>query len=701
MDRTLTTTSVTSPGAFAAALIGAMLCAAAVLHAEEAKTTVRLAPMRYAWVDGDLGAFRAHHWMREGAGGGIEHFDSRMMLPGNIELTSEGHALWHDHDLATSIGLRKEDLGFLHLDFSEFRKYYDDNGATYQQFATFTHPTTDKELALDIGEFSLETGLTLPDWPALTFGYAREYKDGAKSRLTLTPVVEGTTTRNIGPSWQDVDEIVDVFSLAAEHELAGFALRGEQRWELVRSELFREERSFSTNTGASSNSQKKLRRQDQAPETTLMTTTLGGERRFFEDKLFLATGYHYAHMNNREFESLLEFNESGVLTAFSNPKMQVDARADNDYDSHTWTGNVQTALRPWLSLGTKLKSEVVRRDSNSTYPADAAEASSTGGTPDGIIDRFDNSITQNKVVRWGEALTLRMTAIPRTALYTELEFEQARVLMREDRKSLDGPDAGNGVSAGEVFNRETVTDVRRGAFTLGGQFAPWPFLTMTSHVRHRRHNNDYDDQRESAGTGGARSAFIDRQHVNTDEFITRLTLRPCRWFRSAFRYQFRDDDYGTAVEAQSIVKTGMRSHRYTYDVTLQPLRQLVTTASFSRQDAVVTTPADASSTRIPDFNADVHTWLLTMDYVPTAPVTLTTSLAYSRAANFDETYLFAGLPLGADFERVDATSAMRWAVRDDLSVGAEYAFYHYQANENAGTGDYSAHVIWLNVETTF
>ncbi len=688
--------------AAAFAVLTAFIASVAV-HADDTDVSISLQPVRYAFVDGDLGKFRAHHWMREGYGGGIKDFSLKTKLSEDTEFLSEGHALFHDPDLAANMLLRNQKIGFVKLDFQEFRKYYDNTGPVYDQFSRFTSVDTDKELALDIGSFEVKTGLTVEGFPELSFAYGREYKDGAKTRLNLTPITEGNITRNIGPSWQDIDEIVDTFELEASHTLAGFELEGKQRWEFVRSELYREERSLSTNTSAATASQRKIRRQDQAPETILMTTTLGAERSWMEDKVFTATGYHFAHMDNREFESLLEFNENGVLTAFSSPKMQIDARADNDYDSHTWVNHAQFTPVNWLTLGTKLKSEVVSRESNSSYPADSGEAATNGGTPDGVIDRTDISYTRNKAVRWGEAFSARFSAIPRTALYTELELEQGRVLMREDRQSIDGPDTGNGSSAGEIFNRETVTSVRRGAFTLGGQVIPLPFVTLTSHARHRRNNNDYDDQRESVGSGGARSAFIDGQNVITNEFMGRVLLRPNRWFRASFRYQFRDDDYSTHAETEPIVKTGMLSNIYTYDVVLQPVEQITATASFSRQDAGIRTPAvSVASGYTPNWNADVNTWLLGLDVTPAPRIVLTQHLLYSRADNFNDFDSGAtGLPLGVDFERVDLTTGVAWAVRDDFSVNAEYAFYHYQANSNIDSGDYDAHVIWLEASKKF
>lgn len=669
-------------------MVGATLVAGSSSRAGAAdpEISVTLAPIRQVFVDGDEGKFRAHHWMKEGYTGGIKEFSLHHALANGLVVSSEGHALIDQNDIATELLIKKDQMGFIELNFTEFRKYYDDTGGSHRRFATLQTNDTFKELALDIGKLELETGLTLEGWPELTFAYEREFKDGAKSRLTWASVKEVGETRKIGPSWQDVDEIVDAFALTATDEIAGFALKGEQRWEFVRSEAFREEKALST-TGAASDTT--ITRQDIAPEATLMTTLINGERRFLDDALFFASAYHFAHMDNREFENILQRNADDTPAGTHN---RYNARADNDYDAHTWVQNVVVAPWPWLSVGHKLKAEVIKRESNSTYPSD------TTNPADGIVDTTEVSLNTNKATRWGEGLSLWVKGIPRTALYTELEFEQARVLMREDRQSLAGQSASN---ANEVFNRETVTDIRRGAWTLGGRLDPHPWLDVTAHVRRRVNNSDYDDQRESTASGTALSAFTDEQNVHTNEFTSRATLRPCRWFRSSFRYQFRDDDYSTRFEAQDTVKAQMRSHIYTYDVVLQPLRELTATASFSRQAAATTTPARlASSANIPTFNADVQTWLFSADYAPAPNVTVTGALQYSSADNFND-FADRALPYGADFHKLDLTTGVAWAVNDGTSVAAEYALYTYNPNENVESGDYKAHVIWLEVSQNF
>ena len=550
----------------------------------------------------------------------------------------------------------------------------------------------DKELALDIGRLCVETGLTIEEWPKLIFFYEREFKDGAKSRLTWTAVREGGVTRNIGPSWQDIDEIVDTFGLKAEREIKGFTVRGEQRWEFGRSEMSREEKNFSTRDVASD---KKIRVQNQAPETDLMTTTLGMERWFWKEKGFVSSGYRFAHLDNREMEDIFEMSESRVVTNFTNPKQVRNARADNDLDSHTWVASLMLTPVENLAVITKLKSEIIERHGNSTYPQDTTPVSDGGSAPDGIIDNTERSVNDNRLLRWGEGVSLRYSGIPRVAFYNDLEFEQVRNWLSEDRQSLAGQ---SGPNANEIFSRETIASLARGVWTLGARTAPVRFLDMTSQVRRRQNNNDYDDTRETdPGANTARSAFVDWQNIRTDEFSMRTSLKLWRRFTPAFRYQFRDDDYFTVTEGQDgVVETGMTSHIYTFDLFSQWTDRLSTSASFSRQAALVRTPAQfASSVNTPPFHADVRTWLFSADCLVRDDLSLFSTLQHSKTDNFDD-FTTTGLPLGADYDQVDLTVGLKWTPTKFLSVEPKYSLYHYKANHDVEYGSYNAHVIWLD-----
>jgi hypothetical protein len=668
-------------------LIGGSLIAAAgpVSADERVDFSITPLPIRYAFVEGDDEKFSAHHWMKENYAGGIKEFTGYLHLPYDIAVATEGHALIDDNDFEGKIRVEKENFGFVNFEYVEFRKYYDGTGGVYYPFTVFTSSETDKELQLDIGHLKVEAGITFEKLPKITFAYERHFKDGAKSRLTWTTVREGAVRRNIGPAWQDIDEIVDTFTIGAEHTILGFTVTGEQKWEFVRSDLSREEKFLSAQNVAAD---RKIRVQNQEPQADLITTRAGIERWFLNEKVFFSSGYRFAHLDNRETESISEMDQFRSPRNFANPKQIQDARADNDFDSHTWVAHLMATPWSWLNLSAKFKSELLKREGNSTYPSDTTPA-----IPDGVINTTEQSVNDNKALRWGESFSVRFTAIPRTAIYNDVEFEQVRNWLSEDRTSLRGQSPPN---ANEIFSRETVTDVRNGVWTLGAHFSPWYFLDTTNQVRVRRNNNDYDDKRETLpGASTARSAFFDELDIHTKEFSTRVTLKPVRWIRPAFRYQYRTDEYQTRIENEPERINDTTSHIYTFDLTLEPVRDLLVTGSFSRQTAATKTAANtATVAQVPTFNADVDTWLFSAGYVLIQNIVLTGSLQYSQAENFND-FTSTGLPLGADFRELNLEAGLRCSPLKFLSVEPKYAFYRYDPDSHAEAGEYTAHVIWL------
>lgn len=663
--------------------------------AHQISGSITPAPVQYAFVDGDKHKFRELHWMEEGYDGGFENFElEETYVPADIKAVVDGHAMVRNNDYEVNALVEKKDLGYLNLEYQEFSKYYDDSGGVYYPFPVLSPHSLNHDLELQIGHLRFETGLRVEEMPQLSFAYERSFKDGDKSRLTWTPVVVNGVTRGIGPSFQNVKEVVNVIELRQGHTLKGFELNGSQTWEWSSAKLSRQEQSLSSNTTASEH---KLRVQDQRPEYHLFTTTETVERWYREESVFTGAAYNFLRLRNSEIENIFEMNESGAIVNFSNPKQVRNARADNEYDSHTWTGNVMVQPISWLNVTTKMRTELADRSGNSSYPQDTTPASAGGSVPDGIINNTELSRTEDKVARIGEGLSIRVTSIPKTALYNEFEFEQLRNWLSEDRDSQRGQSAPN---ANEIFGRETIALMSRGIWTLGAQVVPVRWLNWTSHFRLNRSNTDYDDKRETQpGATAAKSAFMDAMNISTQELATRFTFRPKRWLKPSFRYQFQRTHYDTRAEDLASVSTFMQSHSLTFDLSVQPRHNLLVIVGVSPQYAWIVTPArnDISGSNVPRYQANVLTWLLNLSYSFNEHVSLIGGLDYSHANNFVD-FTANGLPLGAAFHQVNLSTGLNWKLSELITLMTEYAFLHYNPYGVVDNSDYSGHVVSLRTK---
>ena len=659
--------------------------------AEEPKLTLTPEPIRYAFVEGDLTRFKAFNWMREGYVGGVKQFSMNYENDKEgIASEGEGHAIVDENDIDGVITVKKKDLGFVKVDYSSFRKYYDRTGGTYMPFGRFRTITTDRDLVMNMGNFEVEAGLTIPEWPELTFAYERETKWGTKSSLTWASVRESGVTRKTSPTWKEIDEVVHNFILKAHKDLWGFSVKGEQRWELDGASTRRQERQFSDTLAAVDS---KIRTQEQDPSADLSSTTVELERWFFNDKAFFSTGYRLGNVSAKEVENIFETDNTGRAQSYANAEQVRNALGYTYLQTHTFVTSFMVDPWKWLNSIAHFKTEIFREKGSSTYPKDT-----TPLNPDGVINNTAIAGTANKVLRVGEGLSVRFKGIPKTALYADVELEQIKDLLIEDSNSIRGQSAQ---SLGDVFSRITATYIRRGVGKVGCRVTPWRFMDVTSEVRHWQNNNDYDDRMETDGTASqAKSAFVDWQNISTNEASARMTLRPVRWLQPSFRYQLRTDQYLSGFQTQGTdSKTNMTSHVYTFDLAFQPTPELLSTLTYSKQTAVTATGArfaapDNGQTQA--FYAGVSSWLLSSGYTLNPKTVLTNSIVLSEANNFRDVSAIT-LPLGADYTKVDVTTGIRFTPSQDMTIEPKYTFSQYRPNEEFEfDGGYTAHVIWLD-----
>ncbi len=667
--------------------LGVFLAFSASLYAGELKGSYT-PEVAYVGVDGDAHKFRAHHWMNTGIEGGIGEYEFKDEDAWNgASLEMEGHALVDNADYKHEFSLRKEDVGFLVMEVNRFRKYYDSKGGVSPGFTSLRLNDSNRDLFVDIAKFGVELGITRPNLPEVDLGYEYESKEGTKSRLSWTTVTEGTVGRKIGPSWQEIDEDVHTFTVDAAKEFSGFTIKNDNKWEHAESHNLREEKSLSNTTTAS---QKVIRDQVIEPKSDYYETVFHLDKWFFKDKFYAATAYRYSQVENSELENIYEMDENRVLTNFSAFSEQVrDSTATNQWVSHTWTASTLAILNKALTAQFKFKGESFSRDSQSTYNKDKAPSAAGGGTgPNGVIDDIAVSNNTEKVNRWGEGLTLRYTGIERVSLFSETELEQTSGNLYEDRI---------GISASEVFTRQTRSYFYRGSETLGTQMYPWDWFNLTAQYRYRKDNMDYDDQFETVYTSGAKSAFMDGGRYEANEFSTRASFYPANWLQPSLRYQLRFQENTWYTEDNPLrVTSETISNIYTANVMIQPMQSLILNESVCVQDFSVATPAeDAGSFIYPRFEGDATTFGSSADFLINSDTTLNATFNYTTTYNYEE----AQVSYRSDFDRYDFVVGLRLnSLIKNAVVEPKYAFYKYTPNTDAEGGEYDAHVAWLSVK---
>lgn len=670
-------------------LVFVCLCLAGA-GAHAAEITGSFTPeTRYAFVDGSIDDFNAHHWMNEGWDMGVRDFHFQSEDIGNgFALWNDGRLLPGNADYLYEIEVKKEDVGYVDFEFEQFRKYYDNAGGVNPAFTRLRYNDSGRELYVDMGKLALEVGLTPKDFPDIAFLYEYEYKKGTKSRLTWTNVTDGTLSAKVGPSWQEVDEQVHVFELKIHDDWDGLEWNADQKWERFTNNTKRYERDFSTNATASQN---KVREHFLKPRSDMFASVLEAHKWFLKDKVRAGGGYRYSQIENSEVENIIEQNTNGVPTNFSNLHSAVNSPSTNQYQAHTGVADLFWVLSDALNVGIKGKFETIMRESFSVLYQDKSPSSGGGSVPDGVIDQTDFSNTSADLQRWGEAVTLRYSGIPQMVWYNDIEFEQTRNNLIEDRASG---------SAGELFSRQTINHFYRGAEVAGFNWFPNPKFLINAHYRYVKDNLDYDDLRETdPTTSGAKSAFVDGQSGQTHEITARTTVRLCSWFQPTFRYQYKDHGYTMRFEGNPLdIRSDSISHVYTADLPVQVTPEFLLTGSYQFQDVWTETPANEQTpSNYPMYHGDVGAWLVQADYQLTKDVLVSGTALYQRSENVISPNGFGSPYYSSDFDKIDLTVGVKWKIDKHVTLEPSYSFFYYEPNENLEFGDYRANVAWLGV----
>ena len=224
---------------------------------------------------------------------------------------------------------------------------------------------------------------------------------------------------------------------------------------------------------------------------------------------------------------------------------------------------------------------------------------------------------------------------------------------------------------------------------------------ITADARHREDDINYNHARyTNNSTSGAKSVFVDGQYIETNEFSSKIRLKPWKWLQPSFRYQFDNTTYDTwgLSDSDNEQESGLKSHTYTWDVVIQPMDDLMTTSSLSVQNATMFTPAslNATAAHTPTANMNVLSALFCAEYALNKDTILIGITQWSDAGNFNN----QGGPIsyGADYTELDVSFGVQWTPKKDMTIKPKYAYYRYDPSPDAEFGGYNASVVSIDVQ---
>jgi len=433
-----------------------------------------------------------------------------------------------------------------------------------------------------------------------------------------------------------------------------------------------------------------VRTVNDSPDAKLFGAGLRAEKWMLNDNTFAALGYHYNQNHDTDMFQRQDLTDAGVVTdAYSGPTQSLWSFAKAEEAEHVWTGNINTNLRPDLTLITDGKYEHIGSNGSSTYYEDTKTV--------GTLSSIDNEYMENQQDNLGEHVALRYFDISHTTLYAETSLEQDRDKYYDFYTST-GSSTSN-------FLLDRIDRSEKESWTLGGTIVPNRFFTFTNQFTQKREENKYDTLEALNPTA---QTFLDSLGIKGIEDSSTLTWKPYHWLQNSLRYQFMDTVYqpqqateGLGVNTLAISQNHMLTSEFTYDISVEPIDPLMVMLSYSHVENYVRTLEAAqaggtSAPNIPDFNSGDNSWLLSVSYTPTENVILTNSVTYTISPNYVD--YNDGVPYGSNFQQLTFTTGLQWTYHKWLKISPTYEYASYKEDVLAGAGNYSANIFELNVK---
>ncbi len=648
--------------------------------------------VRWISVDGNERKFREHWWTKDGWGGGVQSALWQERFGENGKIIAEGRVLEPAHDYGIKLSVEKPDLGFARVGYDQFRRYFDDTGGYYEPFGAQPF-SLDRDLHLDVGRAWIDLGLTLPDWPKMALGYEYHFRHGARSTLQWGPVFGSPGgPRAIYPSYKVIDEKTHIIKFDLSHEVGGVLIEDNFRGEFYHLQTSRPNVEGYTLGGTVADP---LTRYDEGYRHFNGANTLRLEKQLRE-WLFVSGGYLFSKLDGDgafRMESFFPIDPSApsVLGDTSN---EILLRRD----SHVFNANTQ--LGPWegLTFASGVQSEWTRQEG-------FGDATILRPSVGDRVPAFYRADLDRATVE--ENFGLRYTKIPFTVLYADSRFQQESIGHFERQGIEDGSDDP------QDFLRDTDATSDLKEAKAGVTVSPWTWFTWQASYKHRLKQNDFAHVRDTDATtfsvpGDGYPAFIRSRDLTTDQFETKLVLRPLAWLKTTVKYQLVATDYETVTDpiddgtARGVFVSGGRifagnydAHVYSVNTTLTPWRRLYLSTTFSLSRTRLTTGVNNGAQVVP-FEGDVYSVLSSANFVLSQSTDWHASHSFSRA-DYGQNNFADGLPLGVAYDRHGVLTGLTRRFKHNLATTLQYGFFRYAEPTAGGANDYTAHALFATL----
>ncbi len=622
-------------------------------------------------VHGNEGKFRELAGTEEGASGGVQNFSAEKQISPDEKLSVSGHAIVPNQDINVQLALDKTDRGFIHAGFDQWRKYYGTDGG-YDPTVTPSIFNLDQKLYVDNGRAWIDFGLDLPHWPTMVLGYEYQYQKGNESTLDWG-LANG---KNIYPATQSLDEQTHSIKFDLTKDFDDWRLENNTRVDF-----------FSLNNeGAEPN----ILFGGPTPDEFINTRdtyrhvqgmdTLTLEKQLL-DWWFLDGGFYYSRLAGDDY-----FNQSTTIPSFGINGTLSSEKITLDRESEIFS--FANLFRPlnYLTLSLGTQNEWTREKGFSDGIPDLELGGATTVPANSSLDEFKASQNAN----------FRFTSIPYTIVSGDAQFSEDNYGIEQAEDTDD-------------LQRNTAAENFRYDLKTGFSTSPWQWGDLTVQYQRQYSDTVYNQLEDIfnglSGPTNGYPGFILNRTLTSDQFETKLTLRPARWLKIMLTYQINETDYSSKTDpAFDPILEEIRSEGGSIADGVSHARDFTASAQRSRLFAGFIFPENlliagrkltqrttAISSIVP-YKGYIFAFNGTATYLLNLKSSL--HLAYNfSSADYSENNAAAGIPAGLDYAHHDLVVGFTRKLTEKLSCALNYEFSHYTEPSTGGANNFYANGI--------
>jgi hypothetical protein len=621
--------------------------------------------------------------------GGVSDLHLQKDVAKGTTLTMDGHALFDQNDYKLILGLQREDFGYLKLNVTDFRTWYNGAGGYYDGKQ---YQLPNDELSLDRGVISFEAGLTPKNLPQVVFKYTHSYRDGDKSSTIWGPVHPDTlntptTVRNVFPSLYNINEKVDSYALDVTHHIKTTDFGAGVRYETASLNDAHLETLYQGESGQQNITDRQGTSYDMFNAHAFSETWL-------KKNLFFSTGYSFANLNDIFSGSRIYGDDFGV--AYSpNPLNGLGYTSLNGgAHEQTHVGNVNLMATPVKNL-TIVPSLRVESD---TWNANSSGIGTSG------TDTVPFSGNGEKLdVR--ERLDVRYTGVTNWVFSCSGEWTEGSGNLYQTNGLSQYALDGFGPPPVLSLTDETTWFQK---YSIGARWYPLRRVTLDFGGYYKRNEYDYNNVQDSTSNlpanGNTYPAYLVMQNFQTSDGNLRLTLRPFQNVTLVSRYEYQYSTINTAPDSVSglgeVQSSTMTSQIFAQNVSWTPWSRLYLQAGLNYVVSATKTPASAITQA--ELNSQNNYWTVTFDssVVVDDKTDLTLGFVYYQADNYNNNSS-VGLPLGTGADEQTLTASVTRKITKNLRVSLKYAYTHYNDWASGGNNNYDAQMVYSTLQYRF